>query len=106
MNLDQLNETLLSHKSIIGGLNTNTALDIEKQDLSLQKEIINWFAKDGILKLHLYVASKSTEKSFVHFILEKGMIESNIGMAYLPPLRKPSSRKNNWISHLISRYYQ
>lgn len=102
MYLDQLNVTLILNKSLIGATN-KVSIDIESQDLQSQKEIIKWFSDGGKVLLNIYVASKTTDKSFIHFTLEKGMLSSNIGMAYLPELRKPSRKRHtNGLAGLFS----
>lgn len=98
--LEALNTSLLAHQKILSGLSSKVSISVEKEELETQKEIIQFF-KDGEIHLNFYNAEKPTEQSFVHVCLVKGMLEMNIGMCYLPALRKSSRRAKRGMAGLF-----
>ena len=100
MNIQNLYLAIEENRNLIK--DSSLSLDINKKDLSTQKEVLDFLCENGIVEINFYTPEKTTEEPFAHFCLVKGGLEVNIGMLKFPSVRK-AKQKRGW-DYIISEF--
>lgn len=100
MNIQSLYLAIQENREIIK--DTNFSISLDKKDLELQIQVLDFLIDGGIVQINFYTPDKSTEQPFAHFCLVKGGLEVNLGCLRFPSIRKPKEKRG--MAYLVDSF--